>query len=61
MAAIYDLEGCALTQGLQGSDTSDEALQTARRMAADRGEAVHLDDDDGEWLVDPDGSCDEVL
>lgn len=61
MAAIYDLDGTALTEGLQGCETCDEALQVARRMAAKRGEAVHLDDDDGEWLVYPDGSVEEVL
>lgn len=53
MAAIYDLDGNTITEGLQGCDTCDEALQAARRLADDRGEAVELYDDDGRWLVHP--------
>lgn len=56
MAAIYDVtDGSTLTEGLEGCSRSDQALRIARRMAADRGEAVHLSDDDGEWLVLPSG------
>lgn len=61
MAAIYNmLDGTAITQGLQGCSVCDEAIQAARRIAADRGEDVHLVDDDGEWIVHPDGTADEA-
>lgn len=60
-AAIYDAEtGDTITEGLQGCHVCDEAIQTARRIAAERDEPVHLTDDDGEWLVKPDGSRDKV-
>ena len=57
MAAIYTLDSETITEGLQGCSQSDEALHAARRIAADRGETVVLDDEDGLWLVAPDGSC----
>lgn len=58
MAAIYDYEtGGTLTEGLQGSQVCDEAVQIARRMAASRGVPVLLVDDDGDWVVMPDGEC----
>lgn len=61
MAAIYDATtGETITEGLQGCSRCDEALQTARRLAQERDEPVHLDDDDGEWLVHPDGHCDRI-
>lgn len=54
MAAIYDYEtGDEITVGLQGCDVCDEAIQAAQRIADDRGEDVHLVDDDGEWIVHP--------
>lgn len=54
MAKILDPhDGQLLTDGLQGCDTCDEAIQTAQRMADARGRDVHLVDDDGEWLVHP--------
>ena len=56
MAAIYTMDGNTLTAGLQGCTVSDEAIDTARRMAAERGEDVLLSDDDGDWIVHPDGS-----
>lgn len=57
MAAIYTYEtGDAITEGLQGCEICDEAIQIAQRIAADRGEPVVLEDDDGEWLVPSDGS-----
>lgn len=57
MAAIYDTkDGDLITDGLQGSDRCDEALIATRKIAAERGEDVHLDDDDGEWIVSPDGT-----
>ena len=61
MAEIYDYEtGDELTAGLQGSSVCDEAIQAARWLAADRGEPVELHDDDGEWLVHPDGDCERL-
>lgn len=56
MAAIYDYEtGNIICDGLQGRRVCDEAIQAARSIAAERGEAVHLEDDDGDWLVTPSG------
>lgn len=56
-AAIYDMTtGEEITVGLQPSEACDIAIQTARRIAAQRGESVHLVDDDGEWEVMPDGT-----
>ncbi len=57
MAAIYALDGSTITEGLQGCETCDEAINMAREIAAERGEPVTLDDDDGTWTVDPDGCC----
>ena len=60
MADIYDYEtGDVITQGIQGSTICNAAIHWARNIAADRGEPVVLDDDDGSWLVQPDGSCQE--
>lgn len=60
-AAIYDVEtGNSIAEGLQGSRVCDEAINMARRIATERGDDVHLSDDDGEWLVSPDGGCIEV-
>jgi len=54
MAALYDYEtGEEITAGLQGCNVCDEAIQIAQRAADERGENVHLSDDDGEWLVHP--------
>jgi len=59
MAAIYDMDnGMQLTDGLQGCTVSDEAIQTAQRIAVDLDEPVLLEDDDGMWEVNPDGTCD---
>lgn len=56
MASIYDpIDGTVLVEGLQGSDVCDQAWQAARTMAAERGSDVELEDDDGNWLVHPDG------
>lgn len=60
MASIIDIDtGDYITQGLQGCSVCDTAIHTARRIAAERNEAVILDDDDGEWLVQPDGTVTE--
>lgn len=59
MAAIYDSGGDVLTDGLQGSDNCDEAVIAARNWARRLGKPVILDDDDGRWQVDPDGSITE--
>jgi len=57
MAAIYDYAtGYAITEGLQGCETCDEAIDMAIEIAAERGVPVVLEDDDGNWLVKPDGS-----
>ena len=54
MAEIYDaITGQQITAGLQGCDVCDEALQAAGRIADERGRDVHLDDDDGQWIVHP--------
>lgn len=53
MASIYTMDGDTLTEGLQGCDTCDEAILAARQTADQRGESVHLSDDDGEWIVYP--------
>lgn len=56
-AAITDHEtGDYITQGLQGSDVSDQAWRCAVEIAAERSEPVVLHDDDGDWLVHPDGT-----
>ena len=55
MSAVYSLSGEVLADGLQGSRVCDEAWQSARRIAIDIGEEVHLVDDDGEWIVPPSG------
>lgn len=61
MATIYDPEtGDLITDGLQGCETCDEALNTALSIAKRRGEPVELHDDDGEWIVEPDGSCERT-
>lgn len=60
-AAIYDVRtGDVITEGLQTCRVCDEALNMARRIAAERGEPVLLVDADGHWHVQPDGDCEEV-
>lgn len=54
-ASIHTTDGETITEGLQGSRVCDAAIQAARRIAASRGAAVVLDDDDGSWLVAPSG------
>lgn len=61
MAAIFNYQTAdTISAGLQGCKTCDEAIQAARRIAATRGEAVVLEDDDGVWLVDPNGEREEI-
>jgi len=61
MATIYDYEeGSIFADGLQGSSVCDEALRYAREYAVDRGEPVVLEDDDGVWLVHPDGHAEHL-
>jgi hypothetical protein len=50
-----------IAAGLQPAARCDEAIIAARRIAADRDEPVLLDDSDGVWRVDPDGSATEGL
>lgn len=60
MASILNYQtGEYITQGLGGCNTCDQAIQTARKMAKDRQEPVVLDDDDGQWIVQPDGTVEE--
>jgi hypothetical protein len=56
-ASIYDGEGRTITEGLQPASVCDEAIQAARRIAANREEDVYLLDDDGAWIVSPDGTA----
>lgn len=60
MAAVYNKNGEYITQGLQGSSVCDEALIAAREIAASHNEDVVLHDDDGYWLVSPDGEVTAV-
>ncbi len=60
MASIYNTNGEYITQGLQGSSVCDEALIAAREIAAAHNEDVVLKDDDGYWLVSPDGEVTAV-
>lgn len=61
MAAIYNsITGDLITGGLQGCRTCVGALDMARKMARERNQAVHLEDDDGDWLVHPDGHLERV-
>ena len=53
MASIYTTGGDTLSDGLQGCNVCDEAIQSAQRQADQRGTEVVLDDDDGSWLVHP--------
>ena len=54
-ASVYDENGNYITQGLQPSAVCDEAIITAKSIAADREKEVILEDDDGYWMVSPDG------
>lgn len=55
-ASIYTLDGDTITTGLQGHHVCDEAILAAEHAADRLGTAVHLVDDDGEWLVHPAGA-----
>lgn len=55
-ASIYDsITGETICSGLQPSRISDQAIQTARRTAADLGQTVRVVDGDDEYDVTPDG------
>ena len=56
MATIYNLDYEHISEGLQGSSICDEAIDAARAIAFERNEEVVLEDDDGCWIVRPDGS-----
>jgi len=56
MAEIYSRNGEEITVGLQSSSVCDEAIQAARRIAADRDEEVYLEDGDERTTVYPDGT-----
>ena len=56
-AAIYTLDGAELCAGLQPSSVSSAAYRAAANHASRLNSVVHLVDDDGEWLVWPDGTC----
>ena len=55
MAAIYTMDGYTITAAIEGCKVSDIAIRTAERQARERGEDVHLVDDDGEWIISPNG------
>ena len=59
MAEIYTMNGEEITVGLQGLTVCDEAIQAAKRIAADRGECVRLEDDGDLLDVYPDGTIEE--
>ena len=54
VASIYTRNGDEIATGLAPCTVSDEAVRAARRIAAQRREAVVLDDADGSWLIPPD-------
>lgn len=57
MAGIYNyLTTDTITDGLRGSTWSDDARQTAHSIAREKCQPVVLEDDDGIWLVYPDGT-----
>ena len=60
MAEIYSQDGNEITVGLQGSIVCDEAMQAAKVIAMDRGEAVRLEDGGESWDVHPDGTVEEA-
>jgi len=60
-ATIYTSDTLEIiTDGLQTCRVCDEALNTARELAGERGELVLLEDADGLWLVPRAGKCMEV-
>lgn len=60
MAEIYTQSGEEITVGLQSSTVCDEAIRTAKGIAADCGETVRLEDDGDAWDVSPDGAIEEA-
>ncbi len=60
-ADIYAADGSEITAGLQPSRFCDEAINLARELAAERNETLLLCDDDGDWLVAPDGKCTQTV
>lgn len=60
MANIYSIDGMYLAEGMQGSSVCDEAWLAAKSIAAERDEDVMLEDDDGNWIIHPDGSREEA-
>lgn len=59
MATIYDMDGEVIAAGLQGAFRSDEAIQAAHNLAGNA--PVILEDDDGDWMVHPDGDVEEFV
>lgn len=59
IATIYDFNGNILSDGLQTSDVCDEAIRIAKEWATERDEPVYLDDSDGSWEIEPDGTITE--
>jgi len=61
MAAIYNVQtGDTIASGLNGSKLCDQAVQIAWRIAVERGETVVLEDDDGDWLIHPNGHAELI-
>lgn len=60
MAHIEDMHGNTITGGLQGCIVCDDAVIAARSIAFRRRVCVLLVDDDGDWIVHPDGTIEEA-
>lgn len=60
MANIYNMDAEYLSEGLQGSAECDEAINAARDWSTSLDADVMLEDDDGNWIVHPDGSREEA-
>jgi hypothetical protein len=58
MAQVLLMDGTVINA--QGSRTCDEAWQRAKKLASTYREAVVLRDDDGDWLVSPDGDREKM-
>lgn len=60
MATIYTYKSTdPIAEGLQGAFCCDEAIRAARTIAKESGAPVVLDDEDGVWLVQPNGDATE--
>ena len=55
---LYDANGYAITEGLQGPEVSDQMAQIAQRQANKRGQPVLAERQDGseQWEFQPEAS-----